>query len=144
MSIAPRSDVAGLEGYHSPQVAVDVRLNTNESPYPPPPEFLTALAELVGSSALQAGSVAALSQFIAWPGQLVFSGQAQVLYDGGALNVPTLHGVVVRNAFAAASRHALIAQACSVGKSANRVLMPWSWCTSETLRSLRAFLTRRS
>jgi NitT/TauT family transport system substrate-binding protein len=54
----------------------------------------------VGSSALQAGSVAALSQFIAWPGQLVFSGQAQVLYDGGALNVPTLHGVVVRNAFA--------------------------------------------
>ncbi|MBW8803328.1 MAG: ABC transporter substrate-binding protein [Catenulisporales bacterium] len=55
----------------------------------------------VGSSALQAGSVAALSQFIAWPGQLVFSGQAQVLYDGGALNVPTLHGVVVRNAFAA-------------------------------------------
>ena len=54
----------------------------------------------VGASALQAGSVAALSQFIAWPGQLVFSGQAQVLYDGGALNVPTLHGVVVRNAFA--------------------------------------------
>jgi NitT/TauT family transport system substrate-binding protein len=54
----------------------------------------------VGASALQAGGVAALSQFIAWPGQLVFSGQAQVLYDGGALNVPTLHGVVVRNAFA--------------------------------------------
>lgn len=54
----------------------------------------------VGASALQAGSVSALSQFIAWPGQLVFSGQAQVLYDGGALNVPTLHGVVVRNAFA--------------------------------------------
>jgi NitT/TauT family transport system substrate-binding protein len=54
----------------------------------------------VGASALQAGSVTALSQFIAWPGQLVFSGQARVLYDGGALNVPTLHGVVVRNAFA--------------------------------------------
>lgn len=54
----------------------------------------------VGSSALQAGSVTALSQFIAWPGQLVFARQAQVLYDGGALNVPTLHGVVVRNAFA--------------------------------------------
>jgi NitT/TauT family transport system substrate-binding protein len=54
----------------------------------------------VGASALQAGSVKALSQFIAWPGQLVFSGLAQVLYDGGALNVPTLHGVVVRNAFA--------------------------------------------
>ena len=54
----------------------------------------------VGASALQAGSVTALSQFIAWPGQLVFSGQAEVLYDGGALNVPTLHGVVVRNSFA--------------------------------------------
>jgi histidinol-phosphate aminotransferase len=31
-----RDDLAGLEGYHSPQVSVDVRLNTNESPYPPP------------------------------------------------------------------------------------------------------------
>jgi NitT/TauT family transport system substrate-binding protein len=56
----------------------------------------------VGASALQAGSVAALSQFVAWPGQLVFAGQAKPLYDGGALNVPTLHGVVVRRSFAAA------------------------------------------
>lgn len=54
----------------------------------------------VGASALQGGSVAALSQFIAWPGQLVFAGQAKVLFDGGALNVPTLHGVVARTAFA--------------------------------------------
>lgn len=57
----------------------------------------------VGASALQAGSIAALSQFIAWPGQLVFAGQAKMLYDGGALNVPTLHGVVVRTAFADAN-----------------------------------------
>ncbi|GDY29065.1 ABC transporter substrate-binding protein [Gandjariella thermophila] len=55
----------------------------------------------VGASALQAGGVAALSQFVAWPGQLVFAGQAKPLYDGGALNVPTLHGVVVRRGFAA-------------------------------------------
>ncbi|HEX3392988.1 MAG TPA: histidinol-phosphate transaminase [Acidimicrobiales bacterium] len=31
-----RDDLTGIEGYHSPQVSVDVRLNTNESPYPPP------------------------------------------------------------------------------------------------------------
>lgn len=53
----------------------------------------------VGASALQSGGVAALAQFVAWPGQLVFAGQARLLYDGAALNLPTLHGVVVRNAF---------------------------------------------
>jgi len=42
-----RDDLARLEGYHSPQVAVDVRLNTNESPYPPPDGWRSAfLAEL--------------------------------------------------------------------------------------------------
>jgi histidinol-phosphate aminotransferase len=46
--IAPRDDVALMEGYHSPQVDVDVRLNTNESPYPPPPEFVRALQDEVG------------------------------------------------------------------------------------------------
>jgi len=39
-----RDDLAALEGYHSPQVTVDVRLNTNESPTPPPPAFVDALA----------------------------------------------------------------------------------------------------
>ena len=33
---APRPDLGTLEGYHSPQLDVAVRLNTNESPYPPP------------------------------------------------------------------------------------------------------------
>lgn len=56
----------------------------------------------IGASALQSGSVAALSQFIAWPAQLVFAGQAKMLYDGGSLDVPTLHGVVARAAFATA------------------------------------------
>ena len=37
-----RDDLRDLEGYHSPQVDVAVRLNTNESPYPPPPEFFEA------------------------------------------------------------------------------------------------------
>ncbi|CAL9652151.1 hypothetical protein SUDANB95_06622 [Actinosynnema sp. ALI-1.44] len=54
----------------------------------------------VGASALQGGGVAALSQFVAWPGQLVFAKQAKLLYDGAALNFPTLHGVVVRKPFA--------------------------------------------
>jgi len=36
----PRDDLRELSGYHSPQVDVDVRLNTNESPYPPPPAFV--------------------------------------------------------------------------------------------------------
>lgn len=54
----------------------------------------------VGASALQAGSVAALAQFVDWPGLLVYKGQAKLLYDGGSLGVPTLHGVVVRQGFA--------------------------------------------
>ena len=40
-----RPDIALMEGYHSPQIAVDVRLNTNESPEPPPPEFTALLAD---------------------------------------------------------------------------------------------------
>ncbi len=40
----PRPDVAMRAGYHSPQVDVEVRLNTNESPFPPPAAFLEALA----------------------------------------------------------------------------------------------------
>jgi histidinol-phosphate aminotransferase len=36
-----------MEGYHSPQVDVAVRLNTNEAPEPPPPAFTQQLAEAV-------------------------------------------------------------------------------------------------
>lgn len=56
----------------------------------------------VGASALESGQVQALSQFVAWPGLLVYQGKAKLLYDGGELNYPTLHGVVVRRAYAAA------------------------------------------
>ncbi|CAM5542688.1 hypothetical protein SAVIM338S_04323 [Streptomyces avidinii] len=55
----------------------------------------------VGASALQAGSADALSQFVAWPGQLAFEGRAKALYDGAELNLPTFHGVTVREKFAA-------------------------------------------
>ncbi|MBA2624941.1 MAG: histidinol-phosphate transaminase [Acidimicrobiia bacterium] len=41
---AVREDLVALEGYHSPQVDVAVRLNTNESPVPPPDAWLDALA----------------------------------------------------------------------------------------------------
>ena len=39
-----RDDLALREGYHSPQIDVDVRLNTNEAPEPPPEAFRDALA----------------------------------------------------------------------------------------------------
>ena len=42
--IAVRDDLVALEGYHSAQVDVRVRLNTNESPEPPPAGFRDALA----------------------------------------------------------------------------------------------------
>ena len=47
--ITPRDDVALLNGYHSPQVDVAVRLNTNESPDSPPEEWINAIAEALGS-----------------------------------------------------------------------------------------------
>ena len=52
MSAVPpvRPDLALTEGYHSPQVDAEVRLNTNESPFAPPDawreELLAALAEV--------------------------------------------------------------------------------------------------
>lgn len=40
-----------MEGYHSAQVTVPVRLNTNESPYPPPAEFTAELARRIADIA---------------------------------------------------------------------------------------------
>jgi histidinol-phosphate aminotransferase len=42
--ISVRDDLRVLEGYHSAQVDVRVRLNTNESPEPPPAAFRDAVA----------------------------------------------------------------------------------------------------
>ena len=39
-----RDDLAELTGYHSPQVSVDIRLNTNEAPGPPPDGFAETVA----------------------------------------------------------------------------------------------------
>ncbi|MFD3585609.1 ABC transporter substrate-binding protein [Streptomyces sp. NPDC058683] len=54
----------------------------------------------VGASALTAGSVDALSQFVAWPGLLAYQGKAKALYDGAQLDLPTFHGVTAREDFA--------------------------------------------
>lgn len=42
--IPVRDDLRALEGYHSPQVDVRIRLNTNESPFPPPAAWREAFA----------------------------------------------------------------------------------------------------
>ena len=44
-----RDDLAIHAGYHSPQVAVDVRLNTNEAPESPPDGFREALADAMAA-----------------------------------------------------------------------------------------------
>lgn len=46
-----RDDLALMEGYHSPQVDVRVRLNTNEAPEPPPAAFLESLRAALGGVA---------------------------------------------------------------------------------------------
>jgi histidinol-phosphate aminotransferase len=47
--IRPRDDVALMDGYHSPQLDVSVRLNTNESPESPPADWTRELAKAVES-----------------------------------------------------------------------------------------------
>ncbi|MCA1280324.1 histidinol-phosphate transaminase [Saccharopolyspora sp. 7B] len=42
-----RDDLRGRSPYGAPQLDVPVRLNTNENPYPPPPELVADVAEAV-------------------------------------------------------------------------------------------------
>lgn len=46
--ISPRDDIALMSGYHSPQLNVRVRLNTNEAPDAPPAEWSSALVDALG------------------------------------------------------------------------------------------------
>jgi histidinol-phosphate aminotransferase len=46
---AVRPDLTALTGYHSAQVEVEVRLNTNESPLPPPPRWFDAYQQSLRS-----------------------------------------------------------------------------------------------
>ena len=45
----PREQIREMVGYHSPQVDVPVRLNTNESPFPPPADWVERLAGVARS-----------------------------------------------------------------------------------------------
>lgn len=47
--VAPRDDLALMAGYHSPQLDVAVRLNTNESPEEPPAVWSEELASALGA-----------------------------------------------------------------------------------------------
>jgi histidinol-phosphate aminotransferase len=46
-----RGDIGALAGYHSPQVDAEVRLNTNESPFPAPSAWLAEYVQAVSSIA---------------------------------------------------------------------------------------------
>ncbi len=49
---ARRRDLSELTGYHSPQAEVEVRLNTNESPFPPPETWRREFLEELGRAEL--------------------------------------------------------------------------------------------
>lgn len=51
LRLAPegRPDLADLRPYRAPQLDAPVKLNTNESPFPPPPGFMQELQERIGS-----------------------------------------------------------------------------------------------
>lgn len=75
-----RHNIVDLKGYHSPQLDAEVRLNTNESPYPPPEGFEEAVAEAVGASSWNrypernAQSLcAALGEFHGLPANQIFA-----------------------------------------------------------------------
>src|ERR1700722_3361990 len=46
-----RPDLAGLQPYGAPQLDVTVRLNTNETPYPPPAELVAEIGEAAAQAA---------------------------------------------------------------------------------------------
>ncbi|HEX5613517.1 MAG TPA: histidinol-phosphate transaminase [Acidimicrobiia bacterium] len=84
----PRDDLRELAGYHSPQLDVAVRLNTNESPYPPPAEFVAALSDAMRAVAYHrypdraARSLrSALGEFVGQPPERIFvaNGSNEVL-----------------------------------------------------------------
>jgi histidinol-phosphate aminotransferase len=102
---SPRADLGLREGYHSPQLDVDVRLNTNESPYPPPPEWLEALLS-------QARDVA----YNRYPDR-----SAQALREALA----ELHGVSPAQVFAANGSNEVLQSLCLAYGGAGRKAAMW-------------------
>ena len=93
-----RDDLQGLPPYRAPQVDAPVRLNTNESPWPPPEGFLKDLAERIARLELnrypdrEARALrSALGARFSWPGDGVWAAngsneiiQSLLLAFGGA------------------------------------------------------------
>jgi histidinol-phosphate aminotransferase len=86
--VQPRDDLVALAGYHSPQIDVPVRLNTNESPYAPPPAFIdewqSALRDVAWNrypDRSAAGLREALGSFLHQPSERIFcaNGSNEVL-----------------------------------------------------------------
>jgi histidinol-phosphate aminotransferase len=87
-SLAVRSDLAGLEPYVSPQLPARYRLNTNESPHPPPARVGDEIAARIGALTLNrypdrdaTRLRAALAERNAWPevGIWIANGSNEVL-----------------------------------------------------------------
>ncbi len=85
--ISVRDDLAELEGYHSAQVTVDVRLNTNESPYPPPPAWRAAFLEELAAVPFHRYPDRAARALRAAIGELHGVGPEQVLAANGSNEV---------------------------------------------------------
>ena len=99
--VSPRSEIRAMEGYHSPQVNVDVRLNTNESPFPPPERWQAELAERIGSI-----------DFHRYPDR-----EATKLRSA----IAKLHGVAVNQVFAANGSNEVLQTLCLTFGGAGRV-----------------------
>jgi histidinol-phosphate aminotransferase len=73
-ALAARADLEDVEPYVSPQLPARYRLNTNESPYPPPPDLVEDVATSLRDVALNRYPdrdaktlYRALSEHVAWP-----------------------------------------------------------------------------
>ncbi len=100
---AARPDFSLREGYHSPQVAVEVRLNTNESPFPPPDGWVEALVEELRSI-----------EFHRYPDRAAW-GLRKALAD--------LHGVVPEAVFCANGSNEVLQTLCLAYGGAGRVAL---------------------
>ena len=85
--IQPRDDVALMAGYHSPQVDVEVRLNTNESPMAPPAAWRDELAAEVGRIAWHRYPDRAAAELRERIGELHGVGPEQVFAANGSNEV---------------------------------------------------------
>ena len=85
--VQPRASVALMEGYHSPQLDVEVRLNTNESPVPPPPGFTEAVAKAASEVAWHRYPDRACTELRARIGELHGVGLEQVFVANGSNEV---------------------------------------------------------